>query len=77
MASAFFALGVAASALELESPVAAWTIVALTWIVPALPREPRVYSTSSITVDEGLPVLALSAIYLPLAALMLARGRQP
>ncbi len=76
MAAAFCALSVAMRALELDSPVAIWSVTALTWLGPALPQVPRVYSASSITVDEGIPVIVLSAIYVPLAVLLLARGRR-
>lgn len=76
-AIAFGVLSIALEALDVESPAVPWGIALLAWVGPALPTADRAFSVSTSSVDDWLPVLGLTAIYVPLAALLLWRGRQP
>lgn len=76
-AGAFWALSLALEGLEAKGPGALWGVAALAWLGPALPPAVRIYSAPSSSVDEWLPVLGLSAIYVPIAALLIGRGSRP
>ncbi|MCY3001185.1 MAG: hypothetical protein NTV21_05220 [Planctomycetota bacterium] len=76
-AIAFCVLSIALEALDVEGPAVPWGIALLAWVGPALPTADRAFSVSTTSVDDWLPVLGLTAIYAPLAALLLWRGRRP
>jgi hypothetical protein len=76
-AVALCVLSVALEALDAEGPAVLWGVPVLAWVGPALPATDRAFSVPSGSVDDWLPVIGLSAIYVPLAAILLWRGSRP
>lgn len=76
-ATALCMISIAFEALDVESPAVLWSVPVLAWVGPALPTTGRAFSAPAGTVDQWLPVIGLSAIYVPLAAMLLWRGSRP
>lgn len=76
-ALALCVLSVALEALDAEGPAVLWGVPVLAWVGPALPATDRAFSVPSGSVDDWLPVIGLSAIYVSLAAILLWRGSRP
>lgn len=70
-------LSIVFEALDVQSPGATWGTAVLAWVGPALPATDRAFSVPATSVDDWLPVLGLTAIYAPLAAVLLWHERRP